>query len=167
MTILPAALMLVLAPQHPAPTPHMIELAVELKKNGMLVGYPDGLGYYRPPTRYEFAVAAHASASHLWNLIYDEGIHAELKNPETGACLRDSFWGIRRLGSLVPRELESMQARSSFVALIANSGRRLTNLGVDLGNFPDVPVNHWAAQATKDLKDAGLLRGYPTGKFGG
>ncbi len=34
-------------------------------------------------------------------------------------------------------------------------------------NFPDVPDNHWAWQALKNMKDAGLLVGYPDGLFRG
>ncbi|MBX3118475.1 MAG: S-layer homology domain-containing protein [Fimbriimonadaceae bacterium] len=31
--------------------------------------------------------------------------------------------------------------------------------------FPDVPANHWASPAVQNLKDAGILRGYPNGNF--
>jgi hypothetical protein len=34
-------------------------------------------------------------------------------------------------------------------------------------NFPDVPKNHWASNAVKELKAHGLLKGYPDGKFRG
>ncbi len=33
--------------------------------------------------------------------------------------------------------------------------------------FPDVPANHWAYEALKTLRDAGLLVGYPGGTFQG
>lgn len=33
--------------------------------------------------------------------------------------------------------------------------------------FPDVPANHWAYEAVNTLKEAGLLRGYPDGRFRG
>lgn len=33
------------------------------------------------------------------------------------------------------------------------------------GKFPDIPPGHWAFQAVEDLADAGLVLGYPDGKF--
>ena len=33
--------------------------------------------------------------------------------------------------------------------------------------FPDVPPSHWATKATRELKDRGLLKGYPDGLFRG
>src|SRR5271157_2252125 len=34
-------------------------------------------------------------------------------------------------------------------------------------NFPDVPDNHWAYEALKNMKKDGLLVGYPDGLFRG
>ncbi|MEO7719785.1 MAG: S-layer homology domain-containing protein [Capsulimonas sp.] len=31
--------------------------------------------------------------------------------------------------------------------------------------FPDVPPGHWAAQAVRELKDKGIVVGYPSGEF--
>ncbi len=33
--------------------------------------------------------------------------------------------------------------------------------------FPDVPFKHWAESAVQELRDAGILRGYPDGLFRG
>ena len=33
--------------------------------------------------------------------------------------------------------------------------------------FTDVPVSHWAWDAVQELRDAGVLSGYPDGSFGG
>lgn len=33
------------------------------------------------------------------------------------------------------------------------------------GSFPDVPANHWAYQAVRDLASKGYIKGYPNGKF--
>jgi hypothetical protein len=33
--------------------------------------------------------------------------------------------------------------------------------------FADVPSHHWASTATSELKDAGILHGYPDGLFHG
>jgi len=39
--------------------------------------------------------------------------------------------------------------------------------GIALQQFKDVPSDHWAAKAVKDLRAAGLIDGYPDGTFGG
>jgi hypothetical protein len=31
--------------------------------------------------------------------------------------------------------------------------------------FPDVPRNHWAYNAVEELRERGILRGYPQGSF--
>jgi hypothetical protein len=31
--------------------------------------------------------------------------------------------------------------------------------------FPDIPPGHWAAQAVRELKDKGIVVGYPSGEF--
>ena len=35
------------------------------------------------------------------------------------------------------------------------------------GPFPDVPAQHWAAPAVREMKDAGIMKGYADGKFQG
>ena len=44
---------------------------------------------------------------------------------------------------------------------------RLAEVGAALKQFSDVPTNHWAAQATKDLRAIGILDGYPSAKYRG
>ncbi len=39
--------------------------------------------------------------------------------------------------------------------------------GQDFKGFPDVPKNHWAAQAVNDLAQRGILQGYPAEAAGG
>jgi hypothetical protein len=36
---------------------------------------------------------------------------------------------------------------------------------LDSPHFPDVPKHHWAYQAVTDLKQKGILLGYPSGRF--
>ncbi len=69
---------------------------------------------------------------------------------------------------------------ASLSRAAATLERELSSLGVDvvtlrlhlralaLGEgFPDVPPTHWASKATRELKDLGLLKGYPDGLFRG
>lgn len=35
------------------------------------------------------------------------------------------------------------------------------------GPFPDVPANHWAAEAVKQMAGSGIMKGLPDGKFKG
>jgi hypothetical protein len=51
----------------------MYQAKADLKSIGLLVGYPDGLGYsgVRPMNRYEMAVATHASMSNLHQVVLD------------------------------------------------------------------------------------------------
>jgi hypothetical protein len=51
-----------------------------------------------------------------------------------------------------------------MLALIGFSFWLQTALGQ---NFPDVPEGHWAAEAVRELKETGLLKGYPDGLFRG
>jgi hypothetical protein len=100
-----------------------------MKREGLLVGYPDGLFRgNRPASRYELAVAIHATYSHLKGLI--DGINAqidELKNRPGGSDqeLRDALaqlqadvnnmksWGddianLKRMASEFEKELAAM-----------------------------------------------------------
>lgn len=84
------------------------------------------------------------------------------------------------------REAQSSSATSSMsealktLEMLADRyGTELRILGADpvalhsriasvfFGPFPDVPANHWAANAVEALHARGLLAGYPSGKFGG
>ena len=62
------------------------EALSNMKRNGLLVGYPDGLFRGgRPATRYEMAVAIHATYQHLKNIT--DGLQSqidELKARPTG-----------------------------------------------------------------------------------
>ncbi|HWD40881.1 MAG TPA: S-layer homology domain-containing protein, partial [Fimbriimonas sp.] len=37
--------------------------------------------------------------------------------------------------------------------------------GSALKQFRDVPANHWAAKAVRELRSEGILHGYPDGKY--
>ncbi|AIE86850.1 N-acetylmuramoyl-L-alanine amidase, family 4 [Fimbriimonas ginsengisoli Gsoil 348] len=43
---------------------------------------------------------------------------------------------------------------------------RLAKVGEATQQFPDVPADHWAAHAVRNLRANGVLRGYETGKSG-
>ena len=40
-------------------------------------------------------------------------------------------------------------------------------LRAEPGPFADVPADHWAADSVKQMKDTGIMKGYPDGKFKG
>jgi len=44
---------------------------------------------------------------------------------------------------------------------------RPVQAGEALQQFPDVPADHWAADAVKNLRSLGILHGYPDGKYRG
>ena len=54
-----------------------------------------------------------------------------------------------------------MAAAVGVLALNASAGAQ------EFKGFPDVPKNHWAAQAVNDLAGRGILNGYPAEGSGG
>lgn len=106
------------------------EALARMKREGLLVGYPDGLFRgNRPASRYEMAVAIHATYAHLKGLI--DGINAqidELKGRSGGGdtqSLRDALtalqndvnnmksWGddvanLKKMASMFEKELASL-----------------------------------------------------------
>lgn len=65
---------------------------------------------------------------------------------------------------------QTVDAQAQQIAELAAMVRELTGKGTQTptaGMFPDVPENHWAYEAVKDLKDRGYVAGYPDGTFKG
>ncbi len=54
-----------------------------------------------------------------------------------------------------------MALAAGVMALSAGAGAQ------EFKGFPDVPKNHWAAQAVNDLAQRGILQGYPAEPSGG
>lgn len=151
-------------------SPEWVYPAMErLRKQGMLVGWPYTHGP-RNPTRYEWAVAAHATFMHLKNILSDpmrvhEPADALSGWPEDIDILARLFREFRQ-------ELTAMQVyEESSNASIQNQLRALRAEAARLEKLPrpffDVSTHHWAAGAVRTLKDAGLIKGYPNGRFGG
>lgn len=65
---------------------------------------------------------------------------------------------------------QTVETQAQQIAELAAMVRELTGKGTATpaeGMFPDVPENHWAYEAVKDLKDRGYVTGYPDGTFKG
>lgn len=60
--------------------------------------------------------------------------------------------------SVDPGRLERLRRRVQAVEPIYNARQT---------PFPDVPKDHWAAEAIRELRAAGLIDGYPGNRFGG
>lgn len=141
------------------PGEHWAYEALErMKREGLLVGYPDGLFRgNRPASRYELAVAIHATYAHLKGLI--DGINAqieELKNKpgEDTQALRDALaqlqadvnnmksWGddianLKRMAAMFEKELASMGVN------VDQMKQQLTDLEARVGKLErdKLPIN--------------------------
>lgn len=144
----------------------------ELKKIGLLVGYPDGFHHNRPPTRYEYAVAAHATFMHVSNILSDCLKMESIPRDDLEAIREFShrIKDLKRLFVEFRRELTAMgvgHTEGGFADLYAELDR-LENAYVALAfPFDDVSPGHWAANAIRELSRNGLIRGYPNGTFQG
>ncbi|MEQ1933799.1 MAG: S-layer homology domain-containing protein [Fimbriimonadaceae bacterium] len=146
-------------------------LKQKMKVEGLLVGYPDGLmGHPRAATRYEYAVATHATVMHLKNIIQDcekLGITAEDQKvvaewsrwaPACLLNLADEFkLELKSMGVVVPELIKEITALKN----------RMAKFDAGESFFKDVPPGHWAAGAVTGMGRKGLLKGYPGKKFKG
>lgn len=155
--------------------PEWVEpILTAMKKEGLLVGYPDGLIHpRRPPTRWEYSVTTYATFMHLGN-IHAEFLKQEVAHPEDSKAIQT--WpalidDLRRLFVEYRQELTAMgvgQTEGGFADVMAEIARLQAGYErAARGDFPDVPAGHWAAPAVDKLKKEGLIRGYPNGRFGG
>lgn len=140
-----------------------------LKELGLLVAYPDGL-HHTEFSRYEAAVAAYAGLQEYKRLWADPKRRSKAENRQV---LLQGYEDIEGLIRATPRELKSLGVDLNktnteldrIAAELKTAGfsiRRVQGL-----TFPDVPSNHWAADAVQILHKAGLIRGYPDGLFRG
>lgn len=56
--------------------------------------------------------------------------------------------------------------KAKFQTLVGLAKQAVKQAGLTL-QFEDVPRKHWAAEAIQELRDVGILVGYPDGKFRG
>lgn len=156
-----------------------IQPLAEMKREGLLIASPQFLGgRSRPATRYEWAVCVHATAEYMGNCAKDlAGRLARCKgeiSPDIRADV-DTVKGWPRFADVLLK-LEQ-EFRAELVSLEvdmdaqADGIRRSKDLLIAIPKrcelFPDVPKGHWAADALTELKRAGLVVGYPDGRFGG
>src|SRR5579862_267583 len=109
------------------------EALARMKRDGLLVGYPDGLYRgSRPASRYELAVAVHAAYTNLRNLI--DGMQSQLDalkgiNPQDIQNLKDQVAALQN-------EVNAMKGWGDDIAALKRAteqfDRELRSLGVDV-----------------------------------
>ena len=112
------------------------EALSNMKRNGLLVGYPDGLFRGgRPATRYEMAVAIHATYQHLKNIT--DGLQSqidELKARPTGGGNTGEPW--KDALEALQRDVNSMKGWGDDIAnlkrMAATFEKELASMGVDV-----------------------------------
>jgi len=112
------------------------EALARLKKDGLLVGYPDGL--YRggrPASRYELAVAIHAVYTALLNRV--EGLENQLKGINTnGLASADDLKNLRDQVAALQDQVNGMKGYGDDIAnlkrLTDTFQKELNSLGVDV-----------------------------------
>lgn len=72
---------------------------------------------------------------------------------------------IRKAGRDPGKLLRSIDANEPLAAKIVGVLTHSAGQRGDQSPFSDVPATHWAAKAVQELKDAGILVGYPDGHF--
>jgi len=106
-----------------------------MKKNGLLVGYPDGLFRgSRPATRYEMAVAIHATYQHLKNITDDLKRQIDAL-PRTGGGTTD-ISGLQSALDALRRDVDGMKGWGEDIAnlkrMASTFERELAAMGVDV-----------------------------------
>ncbi|MEQ1933798.1 MAG: S-layer homology domain-containing protein [Fimbriimonadaceae bacterium] len=146
-------------------------LIQRMKTEGLLTLDPEGYIHgRRPPTRFELAVATHATAMHLKHVVDDGEVHG-IKAADQIILAEWSQWavaGLLRLTDEFKQELTLMEVDvPSFVSEVKGVKRRMTKLRITDSYFMDVSLSHWAAGAVTEMGRKGLLKGYPGKKFNG
>ena len=158
-----------------------------LKSDGLLVGYPDGLGYPSPipypENAFEDAVAVHATVEHCQNIIIGMVQLAKSQEPDNWKAFRSDLSGVAAIQARIPmlrslakefrKELDVMGEPKPITLTdkllktideIEAGAKRVQSL---VPPFPDVPKDHWAAKAVEELHQLGILDGYPDGNYRG
>lgn len=110
------------------------EALARLKRDGLLVGYPDGLFRgSRPASRYELAVAIHAAYTNLRNAV--DGLETQIKNIPTNSNADD----IKNLKDALTNLQSQVSGLSAYGEDISNLkkaaetfDKELKSLGVDV-----------------------------------
>ncbi len=166
------------------------ENILRLKNGGLLTGFPDGLVYHAQPiTRTYFASAVNTSFTMLKSLTL--AAESEARQPgfmSTGPAADESLKIAFSEIAILQDEVAFYE--ESFPKLMKVFTPELTNLGVNvpgtlhdiravcshirrlqvsqpgsaLVQFEDVPPSHWAAKQVLELRQLGIIQGYPHSK---
>lgn len=152
------------------------------KSDGLMVGYPDGYIYhYKGPSRYEDAAGLYALFINLKGLAdeFEKGLSGAWV-PGLGTTghhsrrqLRSFFkrtidWtpGLLKGARLFDSEFSAQEVDvTRFKIDIQELGLLANRLLLRVQPFPDIPKDHWAADAANNLKILDILHGYPSGTF--
>jgi archaellum component FlaC len=156
----------------------------QLQKDGYLVGYPENtFSGSRLMTRYEFAIAVARMIPTLsiGSVSSDKTTQKTEKEFQAAVTVieklaneyRDELAGLGVEAELIKREIDNAKSRPTADT---NEIHRFRFEAVNTPNkdseqaptpFSDVPRGHWAYEAVRQLQEAGILKGYPEGKFEG
>jgi hypothetical protein len=119
------------------------EALARMRREGLLVGYPDGLFRGgRPATRYEMAVAIHATYSHLKNITdqLDRRIAALEGQPgQTGVVTRQEFDALSQAVQALRADVDRMRGWGDDITALRRMAdefqRELAQMGVDVNQM--------------------------------
>lgn len=150
-----------------------------MKSEGLLVGYPDGLFRgNRPATRYELAVAVHATYVHLRNMIDNlnsqiAAIQDQLKNTASQSDLQNLKSALDALQNQVNQNSQDIadlkKMADTFEKELASMGVDVQQMKKDLSDLAD-RVTDLENRLPVDISgtvDWVMLGGYGNDDFGG
>jgi hypothetical protein len=150
-----------------------------LRRAGLLVGLPDGLGYPHTVSRYELAVMTQATTAHLERILdqFEQRLLHFDSDPRSRKFLtssansirgwKDDLVFLRAMAKDFGPDLKEIGLdEEALIRSLRKCEKLSTELPRRLDRFRDVPKRHWADKAVHELKRAGLLRGYPNRTLG-
>jgi hypothetical protein len=155
--------------RHSWPLDRQIQDVVACLKGFVLFGYPDGLIHHGPlVTRTEYAVATRQVLGLAESRIESGKPFAWYEK----SAWMDSFWMFKWLGKTLSSELiEIGVGLNEYDARVEKIKQRLVKVGIMVDDpyarFSDVPKGHWADEAIHNMRELGILRGYPDNTFRG
>ncbi|MBC8066131.1 MAG: S-layer homology domain-containing protein [Chlorobia bacterium] len=120
----------------------------------------------------ERRIATRKVSADLKSLIYTcmfltGGLHVEGLMPGLRGVIDEYSAELSTLGSSKQKLLAALAACQKPLDKLIDLYEEAIRLRRASPQFKDVPSGHWAAKAVQELKDSGLLIGYPNGKFRG
>lgn len=83
------------------------------------------------------------------------------------AMLREFAPEIKKQGANVALLRKQLDGCKPLLKCLADQFDRAILLRGGTSRFPDVPFDHWAEREIQELRDVGILNGYPDGRFRG